>query len=305
MRIFLAFLGLFGIGFAAVALLAYPLWTWLFPFFGFPFHRFASRVGMVFLLLGFVLLARRMALADRTSLGYGLPRREFLREAGLGLLLGVATMLPVVLAMVAFDMRNLRDGVTLSAQTWATLALKGALSGLAVALIEETFMRGAMFTGIARESGARAAILLTSALYAVAHFLGKYRIPPEQVGPGSGIEMIGGWFQALGNPSNIVDAFLSLFLVGVLLGMVRARTGNIAACLGLHAGWVWVITLVRETSVRDPDSPAAFLLSDFDGVVGWMVFGWTIVIGVVLMRFYESRRGPSVDGSSRSISPSR
>ena len=33
-------------------------------------------------------------------------------------------------------------------------------------------------------------------------------------------------------------------------------------------------------------SPLSFLLSGFDGFVGWLVLGWTILLGVALRRFY-------------------
>jgi hypothetical protein len=88
----------------------------------------------------------------------------------------------------------------------------------------------------------------------------------------------------------IVDAFLCLFAVGVLLASVRAVTGNIAACMGLHAGWVWVIAFVREGSQPNDAHPMRFLVSQFDGVVGWLVLAWTIVIGLVLYRLYARGR---------------
>src|SRR2546430_11289757 len=47
------------------------------------------------------LIARHLRLADRISLGYGLPRRAFLREMSLALILGVASMLAVVGLMSA------------------------------------------------------------------------------------------------------------------------------------------------------------------------------------------------------------
>jgi hypothetical protein len=50
-----------------------------------------------------------------------------------------------------------------------------------------------------------------------------------------------------------------------------------------------VISVLRESSVPDGASPWRFLLSDFDGVVGWLVLGWTLVIGVVVLRFYGHR----------------
>jgi uncharacterized protein len=291
MRVFAAFFGLILLGLAAMAALTYPLWTVLGPQFGFPFHRIASRLGMLVLIAGFVVVARRLGLADRTSLGYGLPRAEFLRETAIGLVLGIATMLPIVLVMVGLDMRVLRDDVTIGAGMLASVALMGILRGLAVSLIEETFMRGAMQTGIARESGMTTAIALTSVLFGAAHFIGKYRIPVEQLGPGSGLDMIAGTFAAFGRPLTVADAFLALTAVGVLLGMVRAITGNIAACIGLHTGWVFIITFLLETSRPNEASPLRFLLSQFDGVVGWLVLGWTVAMGLALRWFYRRRSG--------------
>jgi hypothetical protein len=286
-RAFAWFFGLILAGLAAMAALAYPAWLVLHPLVDAPFHRIASRVGMLALLIGFVLVARRLGVADRASLGYGAPRAAFLRELGRGLALGVVLMLPVVAAMLLLDLRVLKPGVEIDAPTLASLAAKGLASGLAVALIEETFLRGAMFSAIARESGPRLAITLTALVYAATHFLAKYRIPADQVNTWSGVELVSGSLRSFAAPLGIADAFLSLAAVGVLLGLIRHLTGNIAACIGLHAGWVWVITFVRETSARDEASPLAFLLSRFDGVVGWLVLGWTLVIGAALYRMYR------------------
>jgi membrane protease YdiL (CAAX protease family) len=157
---------------------------------------------------------------------------------------------------------------------------------MVVALIEETFLRGAMFTAIARESGMRLAILLTAIVYSATHFFVSFRVPANQVEPSSGLDLVTGTLAVFAHPLNITDAFLCLFAVGVLLAAVRAATGHIAACMGLHAGWVWVITFVRETSQPNEAHPLRFLLSEFDGLVGWLVLAWTVVIGLILQRLY-------------------
>jgi membrane protease YdiL (CAAX protease family) len=247
---------------------------------------------MLVLLIGFILVARRMRLADRASLGYGLPRGQFLREAAIGLALGVATLLPIALIMFALDLRELRPQLVIDSGWLLRLAFSGLASGIAVALIEETFMRGAMHTGIARESGVLPAILLTSLLYAAVHFVGRYRIPLEELGPDSGLRHVLGTLADFATPLDIIDAFLALFAVGVLLGMVRQLTGNIAACLGLHAGWVWIIAFLRESSQPQTQHPWRMLLSEFDGVVGWLVLGWTLVIGSVLWWYYARINPP-------------
>jgi membrane protease YdiL (CAAX protease family) len=292
MRAFAVFIGLFVVGFACMALFAWPVYEWLTPEFNVKFHRVANRLGMLVLLIGFILVARRMRLADRVSLGYGLPRKQFLREAAIGLALGVATMLPIALIMFALDLRELRPQLVIDSGWVLRLAFSGLASGIAVALIEETFMRGAMHTGIARESGVWPAILLTSLLYAAVHFVGRYRIPLEELGPDSGLRHVLGTLADFATPLDIIDAFLALFAVGVLLGMVRHLTGNIAACLGLHAGWVWIIAFLRESSQPQTQHPWRMLLSEFDGVVGWLVLAWTLVIGSVLWWYYARLNPP-------------
>ncbi|HEV2703147.1 MAG TPA: CPBP family intramembrane glutamic endopeptidase [Steroidobacteraceae bacterium] len=289
MRSFVWFLGLILLALAVMAGLTYPVWQLLHPVFGFPFHRVADRLGMIALAVGFFLVARRLRLADRQSLGYGLPPRQFLREAGIAFAMGVVLMASIVAIMLVLHLRLLRPGVALNAAAIARLAAVGLGRGIAVALIEETFLRGAMWTGIARESGALTATVLTSLIYALTHFVSSYHVPPDQIGWHSGIDMLAGSFGAFARPWDIADAYVCLFAVGVVLATVRMRTGNVAASLGLHAGWVWVITFVRDTSVADQTNSLHGLLSHFDGVVGWLVCAWTVLVGVAVERFYRLR----------------
>ncbi len=300
MRAFAWFLGLMVVALAAVALLAWPAWTLLHPHFGFPFHRIAERVGMLALLLGFLALARHLGLADRASLGYGLPRRIFLREMGIALALGVASMLAVVGLMALLGLLEWRAGSVVAALP--KLIVTGALSGFAVAFIEETFLRGAMLTAIERESGTRAAVLLTALLYAATHFFAKFHIPPEQVSVRSGLDLLEGSLHAFARPLSIADAFLALFAVGVLLGLVRAASGDIAACIGLHAGWVWVMLVTHELAQPRAGAALGFLLSRFDGFVGWLVLAWTLLLAVPLWRFYAARAAAGKRAADRGAS---
>jgi uncharacterized protein len=289
MRAFAWFLLLFAAALAAIALGSYPAWLLLHPHFDFPFHRIGERVGMLALLVGFVAVARRLGLADRASLGYGLPRQRFLRELGVGLALGVLTMGAVVGVMAALGLLDWSRAGAFTAGALAKLIVVRALSGLAVALIEETFLRGAMYTGIARQSGARVAVLLTALVYAATHFFASYHIAAAQVTPWSGVALLEGTLHAFANPVAILDAFAALFAVGVVLGLVRAVTGNIAACIGLHAGWVWVMLVVHELSAARPGAALGFLLSRFDGFVGWLVVMACAAMAWPLWRFYRAR----------------
>ena len=289
MRTFCWFLLLMALALAAIAVGSYPAWLLLHPHFDFPFHRMGERIGMLALLVGFVLLARRLGLADRKSLGYGLPRRAFLRELSVGLALGVASMLAVVAAMSALGLLDWTRFAALSGGALLKLIVLRLFSGLAVGFIEETFLRGAMHTGIERESGTTAAVMLTALVYAATHFFASYHIAPAQVSAHSGVDLLLGTVHAFAHPGQIADAFMALLAVGVLLGLVRAATGNIAACIGLHAGWVWIMLVVHELSQPRREAPGGFLLSRFDGFVGWLVFAWIVVLALPLVRFYQRR----------------
>jgi CAAX protease family protein len=281
---------MFVLGFAVIALVAYPAWLLLHPHFpDWPFHRISGRIGQLALLVALLLCARRLHVANRQSWGYGIAGKDFIRELLKALALGVATMLPIIGIMAAMGLRLWKGGVAPDAAMLAQLTLQGFLTGIVVALMEETFIRGAMFTAITRESGPRVAIVLTSLLYAATHFFASYRVPADQVNAWSGLALVAGTLDAFSDPLAIADAFLCLFAVGVLLAAVRAATGNIAACMGLHAGWVWIITFVRATSEPNDGHPLRFLVSQFDGLVGWLVLAWAIVMGLVLQRVYARR----------------
>jgi uncharacterized protein len=291
MRAFAWFLLLIAVSLAAMAALTYPAWLLLHPHFDFPFHRIGERIGMLAFLVGFLLLARRLRLADRGSLGYGVPRGIFLRELALGLALGAITMAAVAASMAALGLLDFHQAAAASAGALAALIAKRLASGLAVALIEETALRGAMFTGIQRESGTAAAIVLTAIVYAWTHFLGSFHIPAAQVSAWSGVALLHGTLQSFDHPLGVADAFLCLTAVGVVLALVRSVTGNIAAGMGLHAGWVWVMLVMHGLSQPNRASPLAFLLSRHDGFTGWLVLGWTVVLGIGLRTFYLRRRG--------------
>ncbi len=297
MRAFACFLGLFLVGLGAIAACTYPAWVLLHPHFGFPFHRIGERIGMLALLVGFLVTAHRLGLADRTSLGYGLRRSAFLRETLLGLSFGVVTMAAAVGIMSALGLLDWTAATGFTAPVLIKLVAQRLLSGLAVAFIEETFLRGAMLTGIERESGATVGVLLTSVLYSATHFLASYKIPADQVTPHSGLDLLAGTLHVFAHPLAFADAFLCLLAVGIVLGTLRIITGNIAACLGLHAGWVWVMLMAHDLAQPLRTAPLSFLLSRFDGFIGWLVLAWTLLVGFGLRRFYARRVGARRGGT--------
>jgi hypothetical protein len=247
---------------------------------GWQFHRVAGRLWQLLMLAAIAAAVWRLGLRGRADWGFGLPRARFLRQAGTGLACGVATMLPMALVIVALGIR--RPVPELDAAMLLAGIAAGAMTGLVVALVEETFFRGLMFRAVLRESGAAVAILTTTILYAAIHFFARAKIPHAEVAWSSGVTLLESSLARFADPAAIADAFITLALVGVVLGLARHWTGSIAAGVGLHMGWVCVIKATSTVTRHDEPSRWSFLVSDFDGFTGWLVAGWSCVIVLAL-----------------------
>jgi membrane protease YdiL (CAAX protease family) len=287
MRALTFFAGLFAAALGLVAVATLPAWQLVNRFAHVPFHRVGNRIAMLGLAIGLYMVARRLGVANRVAMGFGIPRDRFLRELARGLVLGILFMLPLAALMLALGLRDI--SAELSAATIAKAVLAGLGSGLAAAFIEESFLRGAMFSAVARESGTTVAVISTSVLYAAVHFFARFHIEDAEVGLGSGLALLGGSLAEFAHPLQIADAYLCLAAVGALLALLRATTGAVATGIGLHAGWVTVmLVMLRLTSV-DGEAPLGLLLSQHDGFVGWLTLLWTAIAAVPLLAYYRRR----------------
>src|SRR5690606_1160532 len=150
MRSFLLFVLLLAGALIVCAALTYPAWLLVSAISIEPVHRVMNRVAMLLALVGLVVLTRRLGLSNRDALGYGLPRRPFVRQLAVGWIAGLALMTPLVGLLLLLDIREMRTGTTIE---WGSILLTGILSGFAVAFIEETFFRGVLFSAVRRTSG--------------------------------------------------------------------------------------------------------------------------------------------------------
>lgn len=238
----------------------------------FPLHRVFSRLTMLGVILVTAFLLWRYRLFNGALLGYVGPVPRFLRRAGIGLLAGIAVMTAALVPLFLLGVRTWSEKAPDVLAQWVPLVLKGLGSGLAVALIEETYFRGALQGALQRLGALRLALFAVPVLYSAVHFLGRAAsVPYEEVDTFSGFTAWGGFFAGYAEPLRIVDAFVALYLVGLLLALVRHRWGDLAGCIGLHAGFVAVIALFRKVSAPVPDSPFGFLVGSFDGLLGlWL-----------------------------------
>lgn len=170
----------------------------------------------------------------------------------------------------------------------------GVAFGLAlvIGLLEESVFRGLLLSGLRKHLSAFSAIWLSSIYYAALHFL-DCKSPVLESSPTlqNSFELLGAAYQnmfALQDPT----AFLALCAVGLFLGVLRWQGEiNLAVCIGCHTGWVTLIRMIKSTSQVHLDSPYAFLVSYYDGIIGLLITGWLILIlmGYFFVRFMQTK----------------
>jgi hypothetical protein len=282
MRAFAWFLGAMLLAALIGALISYPAFQLTSSFANFAFHRVASRITMLLLILELVWLCWHLQLKTKRDFGYGLPWRRFLTVSLLWGGIGAASAGVGAVFLLATHLRVVETGFTPSGLNFLRIFAIGLASGIAVALIEETVMRGAMHTAIERESGPWTAALLTAPLFAVLHFFAKARIPSQELNWGSGFDLLVRSFAPLSHPALVFDSFLSWLLVGLILSLTRVLTGNIAVAIGLHAGWVLVLRMLQEATGSGEAPGYSMWVGRFDGLLGLWLLPWGLSIAAAL-----------------------
>lgn len=243
-------------------------------------QRILSRLAQVLMLVGLWPFLHWLRLDQRASLGFDEPGAGFKRQVIRGWLLGALMMTAIVALLLASGARvfeSWEPGVLLDLLKTAMRAL---VAGLLIALLEETFFRGALFTAIRRRDGLAQAVGWSAALYAVVHFMKPHGLPADMAPDAMGIAwMVASVFSGLFEWRNL-DSLLALWLAGVFLALLRERTGSIVFGIGVHAAWVFVIQTSRRLTDGVDHAGWAWLAGDYDGIIGWLavaVLAMTIV----------------------------
>jgi len=201
------------------------------------FGRVFDRVLLVIAGVGLWPLLRRLGIHSWGEIGY--PRaKNWWRHVGLGFLLGIGSLavaggMAILLGTTTLEM-GIREGAYL-------VQLRNfAVTAVMVALIEETFFRGAVQGALQRAMNPLVALVLTSAIYSAVHFLKppSADIPAEAVGWTSGFDHLGRVFSQFWRVPGVGLGFITLWLAGSILGHAFTETKGLYFPIGLHAGWV-------------------------------------------------------------------
>jgi len=279
MRAFVIFTGFLASCLLISALFHYPLHLLFDGILEEPPHKQIPRVAKLIALPGFFLLIIWLSLYNRKALGFGVPRLTFLHQIFIGWLYGILILAALSATLVGLEIRTpeaINDDFLFDL---TKTVISGLIGGLLIGLIEETFFRGAMYQAIRRSGSAFSAIIFTSLLYAAVHFIDPIRLTGN-VDWFSGLIILSGSFWQLGNWATF-DSFIALVAVGAFLGIVREQTGNIAYCIGLHAGWVVIIKCTKHLTNNNHGSDWAFLAGTYDGITGYLAAIWLLLLMLI------------------------
>ena len=200
---------------------------------GFPFHRYFSRCIQVSALLMLWPAFRWIGIRRLEELG--IARNPLWRR---DLLTGLAIALIPVAALGAGylvgDVYGFRKSLSISG-IFRILGTAGA-----VAVLEEFLFRGVLLGLCLRSMRPAAAVLLSSSLFAIVHFMRVAK---------SASEPAVGWLSGFGQLPLVFSSappwpllgwgLFSLILAGILLAIAALRTRSLFLSIGLHAGWIF------------------------------------------------------------------
>lgn len=268
------------------ALLAYPLWL-LLGLVGLAEDAFAKltlRAVQLCALLGTWPLAWALRLDTRKAFclqrgpGFGAEFRN-------GVLLGIAGMAGLALLLLVLGIRVPDETARVEPLRIVLFFGVAALGAVILSIVEELWFRGGLHGTARAFLGVVAAALLTSTLFALVHYArADSAVLAADVRWWRGLEVMRHAFDRLVERERVLDSLVALGLLGVMLVALRERSRRLALPIGVHAGAVIVVRLLREYTVVDPDSALAWLVGTYDGVMGWLAALWLCGLIAVIVR---------------------
>ena len=258
-----------------------------------PFHRFVTRSMEALALIGLWPFVRSLGVRSWPSVGIVKPAGQWGR-LGRGFALGFGSLALVAGLPLVFEARQLDGGIT---GHWLGKLAGIASTAIVVGPIEELLFRGALFGALRRVHGWKAALLGSSAAYAIVHFFQRV----ESTGPvtwSSGLVLLPRMVHGFVQPEMLVPGFFVLTLAGAILAMAFQRTGNLYFSIGLHAGWIfWVKSYVVITNLR-PGAATWFWGTGklYDGWIALLALAGT---GLVVWNLPQSETSPEPGAEQR------
>lgn len=241
-----------------------------------PFHRYVNRCLILLAVLGLYPLLKGLGINSWREIGFhGQDKTKGLLW---GFLLGLASLALVATLAVAGGARELN--LDHEPSQIIRHLLNATLAAVIVGILEEFIFRGGMFGGLKKTIPWKAALVLSSAVYALVHFFAR-TTPPPTVAWYTGFIVLGKMSVGFTDFQSLIPAFLNLLIAGMILALAFQFTRNLYMSIGLHAGWIfWLKSygfLTREKAGANTWFWGTTKLID-----GWMALViLVLVLGVV------------------------
>ena len=249
-------------------------------------RKLMIRLSQILLLLSIFPISRYLGLT-KEMLGFASFKVMF-KQFFQGISLSLLVLLPVFIALYMLGVHSI-DLTKEWTMAWVVKKIGIALGlALLIGIVEESVFRGLLYSSLKKYLPAFMAVLISAVYYAGLHFLdSKAPVSEETL---SFIGSFGLLAQAYGNVFAMQDisAFVALLAVGIFLGVLRFRGEmNLALCIGCHTGWVWQIRMSKSMFNVHSNTPYSFLVSHYDGGIGWLVAGWLLVLLLIYWRWQQ------------------
>ncbi|GEM_PF-707794 len=269
------------------AIIAYPLKLLLDPVLELAFRKYLTYATLISgLIISGIYLQLYKSLSFK-AFGYSGKLLKFLNSMFSGFIYGIIIMLIIEMLLFFLGIHEIDTNRSISISLVMERLTKAMLAGVLIGLVEESIFRGALFTGLYKQTGAVITVFFSSLVYSSVHFIRYRELPADtDISWLTGISMMPEAFRRF-HEWSIVDYFLTLFIFGVLLGLLRLKHRGIAACIGVHAGIVMLIKLADYFTNRTHNSNYEFLVSQYNSTFGWISF--TVILLFTVFYFVKLR----------------
>jgi hypothetical protein len=272
MRAIIVFCLFVVLAFLVGAVLAYPLKLLLDPALELAFRKYLTYATLISGLIVSGIYLQLYNLLSFKAFGYNGKFIAFLNGMLNGFIYGLSIMLLIEIVLFLLGIHEIDATRHYTFTSISTLLTKAIVMGLLIAVIEESIFRGALFTGLYKQTGAIIATFFSSLIYAAVHFVRYMDLPADtDIGWFTGLSMLPEAFRRF-HEWSILDYFLTLFIFGALLALLRLKHKSIAACIGVHAGIVMLIKISDYATNRTYGGTYDYLVSQYNSTFGWISF---------------------------------
>ena len=211
-----------------------------------------------------------------------------------GLLIGTGWL------MLSLGWFSLRDPVP-----WTTAWQQAIGPAITASLLEEIIFRGVLLGIFLQTFRPPTAIILISLIFSTLHFLqppenltafaqdhalATGTMPPDPGSSLSGFHLLQAILLRFQDLETVLFEFVSLTVIGLILGYARVATSSLWLPVGLHMGWIFAYTgfsyVAVSTPVTDPGLHYLIGSNLKEGLFPLFTFGITALLVVLFVRIF-------------------